>query len=66
MTGLTRTRWNQHIHAAAGVVADGLLQDYQAGNTPIPAVERTGPVPLRVHVIADPVYWTRPAGMGGP
>ncbi|HEX8097676.1 MAG TPA: hypothetical protein VF507_06550, partial [Pyrinomonadaceae bacterium] len=65
MTGLARNRWNTQLHALAGVVADGLLDEYQAGNTPIPAVGRVSWFLLRLFIMNHPVYMAGPAGTGG-
>jgi hypothetical protein len=65
MTGLPRNRWNAHIHAVAGSVANGLLKNYQAGTPGVPAVDAASWASLRQAIVADPVYINGPAGTGG-
>jgi hypothetical protein len=65
MTGLPRPRWSAMLHAWAGTVADGILSDYQAGNTPIPAVSGFYWQALRIFIATHPVYIAGPAGHGG-
>jgi hypothetical protein len=65
MTGLARPRWNAQLHAFAGLLADGLLREYQAGNTRIPAVQAVTWHLLRAFIITNPVYMAGPAGTGG-
>jgi hypothetical protein len=65
MTGLRRPRWNAQLHAFAGVLADALLREYQAGNTPVPAVEPLTWILLRTFIMTHPIYMAGPAGTGG-
>jgi hypothetical protein len=65
MTGLKRPRWNAQLHAFAGALADGLLDQYQAGTRRVPAVGMiTWPL-LRLFIMTHPVYMAGPAGTGG-
>jgi hypothetical protein len=45
--------------------SDGLLSDYQAGNTPIPAVGNFYRQALRIFMATHPVHLAGPAGEGG-
>jgi len=65
MTGLARPRWNAQLHALAGNVADGLLQQYQVGNVAIPAVDTIRWLALGAFIASHPVYIAGPAGHGG-
>lgn len=57
MTGLRPPRWGAEPHKTAGVVADGLLQQYQAGNVAVPQVDPNDFLGLRLVVMTHPVYF---------
>ena len=63
MSGLTTTRWNNEPHATAKGVADGLLQQYQKGDVPIPRVDETAWNTLVLAVAMNPTYLTKTAGL---
>jgi hypothetical protein len=65
MTGLSRPRWSGPPHAAAGNVADSLLQDYQRGATAVPTVNATAWANLMSGIRSHRVYRAGPAGTGG-
>jgi hypothetical protein len=65
MTGLTRPRWSNQPHAWAGILADGLLRDYQSGNSPVPSVDDVTWILMRGFIMTNPVYMAGPAGTGG-
>jgi hypothetical protein len=65
MTGLQRPRWNNAPHPLAGIVADGLLQDYQQGNVPVPSVNNTAWTNLMTVIPTITIYASGPAGTGG-
>lgn len=65
MTGLRRQRWNAEPHATAGIVADDLLRQYQAGKVPIPTVDAGLWTRLRATVMMDPLYRWGTSGIPG-
>ncbi|MFA5121693.1 hypothetical protein [Zavarzinia sp.] len=65
MTGLRHPRWNAEPHVTAGGVADALLAAYQAGRTPVPAVDAAAWTQLRAAVMLHPVYRWGSAGIPG-
>jgi hypothetical protein len=65
MTNLTGRRWNNITHTSAGVVASGLLHQYQVGRSAFPAVDTATWNALRGVVSTYPIYVSGPAGTGG-
>ena len=65
VSGLTSTRWTNNPHPKAGVVANGLLKQYQAGTPGVPAVDPGAWASLKTAIQGDPVYVGGPAATGG-
>lgn len=59
MTNFPHTKWGSVARDVAVPVADRLLHEYQAGNTPVPAVD-----PVTFHALRG-VIPVRPAYLGG-
>jgi hypothetical protein len=62
MTALPQSRWTKSPHSTARLVADGLLKEYAAGTHAIPEVNATSWHIVRLAVMTDPIYLTRPPG----
>jgi hypothetical protein len=65
MTNLSQAIWSSVVRDVALPVANALLHEYQAGNTPIPAVDPVNFRALRGIIPMRPTYLGTPAGTGG-
>jgi hypothetical protein len=65
MTNISQARWGSVIRDVAVPVAERLLREYQAGNTPIPAVDPVVFHTLRAVIPLRPAYLGRAASNGG-